>query len=303
MKLINADSNIALDDIEDSTVDAVVTDPPYNLIERIEWDVLPETELFKKIYRVMKPGAVALVMTSSRQDLYTEMITRIRNAGFDISHSSMFWVYNTTPIKGRINREKGYIQGFNPRNAVEIIIAALKPVENTVTHNIQKYGIPIINYTDATIKAGTGNNLPSNLLVDTMAVEPVQPPISETTYNLHSIDNWLFDIPKPSRSELYFLNRNPDSKYSGMFYSSRKDLNSKQNHMTVKPIKLFAYLISMITQKGMTVLDPFAGTGTAMIAAHFTGRDCIAIERNSNYIDMIERRLRDYEISHDLVIY
>jgi 16S rRNA G966 N2-methylase RsmD len=304
MKLINADSSVALQDIPENSIDAVITDPPYNLIKHIKWDLLPSTDVFKRIYKVMKPGAPALIMTSSRQDLYTEAILRIREAGFNISYSSMFWIYNTTPVKGRINWEKGYIEGFNPRNAVEIIITALKPVEGTVRDNIGKYGLPVINFAEATIKAGTGDNLPSNLLLDsTMAVEQVQPPISQSTYNLHAIENWVFDIPKPSRSELFFIDRKPRDRYSGMFYGSRKDLDSKENHMTVKPIKLFSYLISMVTQKGMTILDPFAGTGTAMISAYLTGRDCIAIEFNPNYITLALKRLEAYGITHDLIIY
>jgi len=301
MKLINADSSVALKDIPENSIDAVITDPPYNLIKHIKWDLLPSTEVFKSIYRVMKPGAPALIMTSSRQDLYTEAILRVKEAGFNISYSSMFWVYNTTPVKGHINREKGYIEGFNPRNAVEIIIVALKPFESTVRENIGKYRLPIINFAEASIKAGSGNNLPSNLLFDS-TVE-VEPPITSKTYNLHAIENWIFDIPKPSRSELFFINRKPSDRYSGMFYGSRKDLNSKDNHMTVKPIKLFSYLISLVTQKGMTVLDPFAGTGTAMIASYFTGRDCIAIEFNPDYVQLAMKRLEAYGISYDLIIY
>ena len=301
MKLINADSSVALKDIPENSIDAVITDPPYNLIKHIKWDLLPSTDVFKSIYKVMKPGAPALIMTSSRQDLYTEAILRVKEAGFNISYSSIFWVYNTTPVKGRINREKGYIEGFNPRNAVEIIIVAVKPLESTVRENIGKYRLPIINFAEATIKAGSGDNLPSNLLFD--STMEVQPSITPTTYNLHAIENWVFDIPKPSRSELFFINRKPSDRYSGMFYGSRKDLNSKDNHMTVKPIKLFAYLISMVTQKGMTVLDPFAGTGTAMIASYFTGRDCIAIEFNSDYIQLAMKRLEAYGISYDLIIY
>ena len=36
MKLINADSSVALKDIPENSIDAVITDPPYNLIKHLK---------------------------------------------------------------------------------------------------------------------------------------------------------------------------------------------------------------------------------------------------------------------------
>jgi DNA modification methylase len=43
-------------------------------------------------------------------------------------------------------------------------------------------------------------------------------------------------------------------------------------HPTTKPVGLFAYLIDNSCKPGGTVLDPFAGSGTSLIAAEQTGR-------------------------------
>jgi DNA modification methylase len=41
------------------------------------------------------------------------------------------------------------------------------------------------------------------------------------------------------------------------------------------------------------VLDPFAGTGTTLVAARLLGRDSIGIEPSAGYAAMMRRRLRE----------
>ena len=43
------------------------------------------------------------------------------------------------------------------------------------------------------------------------------------------------------------------------------------NHPTVKPIALMEYLIKMVTKPGGVVLDPFAGSGSTLVAAKQNG--------------------------------
>jgi hypothetical protein len=68
-----------------------------------------------------------------------------------------------------------------------------------------------------------------------------------------------------------------------------KTLN-KNNHPTVKPIALMSYLIKMITPKGGIVLDPFSGSGSTLVAAKENGFDFIGIEKEPEYIKIIEAR-------------
>lgn len=66
-------------------------------------------------------------------------------------------------------------------------------------------------------------------------------------------------------------------------------------HPTVKPIALFEWLIKLVTREGQTVLDPFLGSGTTAIAAHNTGRKCIGIEKEGEYIEIAKRRIAYWE--------
>ncbi len=55
------------------------------------------------------------------------------------------------------------------------------------------------------------------------------------------------------------------------------------------------YLIKMVTPKGWTVLDPFAGSGSTLVAAKQNGFNYIGIEITEEYIPIIEARLNATE--------
>jgi len=68
-------------------------------------------------------------------------------------------------------------------------------------------------------------------------------------------------------------------------------VNANNFHSTVKPIALMEYLIKMVTPKGGIVLDPFAGSGSTLVAAKQNGFQYIGIELTEEYIPIIEARL------------
>ena len=61
-------------------------------------------------------------------------------------------------------------------------------------------------------------------------------------------------------------------------------------HPTQKPIELIERMISYHTVKGEVVYEPFAGSGTALIAAELTGRRCFALELAPAFCDVIVER-------------
>ena len=65
-------------------------------------------------------------------------------------------------------------------------------------------------------------------------------------------------------------------------------------HPTVKPVAMIADAIRDVTRRAEIVLDPFAGSGTTIIAAEKTGRHSRAIEYDAGYCDVIVRRWQKY---------
>ena len=74
----------------------------------------------------------------------------------------------------------------------------------------------------------------------------------------------------------------------------------KNYHPTVKPIKLMEYLVRLVTPKEGIVLEPFAGSGTTLIACKQQGFNYIGIEKEQEYCDIAEARLKGLTIQEEL---
>ena len=78
--------------------------------------------------------------------------------------------------------------------------------------------------------------------------------------------------------------------YAGINTMRKGRMEELAMHPTVKPVALVADAIMDSTKRGQIVLDPFAGSGTTLIAAHKTGRVARCIELDGHYCDVIVRR-------------
>ena len=75
----------------------------------------------------------------------------------------------------------------------------------------------------------------------------------------------------------------------------------KNNHPTVKPLKLMQYLCTLTkTPTGGIVLDPFLGSGTTAMAAKKTGRTFIGIEQDEDYCKIAEARIKAIRVENKL---
>ena len=65
-------------------------------------------------------------------------------------------------------------------------------------------------------------------------------------------------------------------------------------HPTMKPVELVERALRNSSRPGDTVLDPFGGSGTTVIAAEKSGRKARMIELDPKYCDVIVRRWQDF---------
>ena len=204
-QLINGDCLEELKKLDDNSVDLLCTDPPYGYgFMGKHWDTFKEKdstksqqvgwmspgmkkdtygmkEFFEPIWteclRVLKPGALAFVMSAPRSDVQTIMSQTLRDAGFDISFTPIYWTYASgfpkamnigkmldkrqgnkreeveDPQSAKRNKTKsdrevygdykdtnykvtkgsseleGSYGGFQPKPAVEVVLVAMKPIE------------------------------------------------------------------------------------------------------------------------------------------------------------------------------
>jgi len=111
MMLILGECLEKMKELADSSIDSIVTDPPYGLsFMGKKWDYdVPSTEIWKECLRVLKPGGHVLSFGGTRT--YHRMVVNMEDAGFEIRDQVM-WIYGSgfpksTDISKRIDKEAG----------------------------------------------------------------------------------------------------------------------------------------------------------------------------------------------------
>lgn len=281
------DSAEQLKNIKDNSVDMLCTDPPYGYsFMNKGWDkVLPDVNIWKECYRVLKPGAFITVMAAPRTDVLWRISRDLEEAGFDLSFSNIEWVYHSgfpkaSDISKMIDKRgvedlakkyEGSKAGFQPKPAREIIIVGIKPFDEG------SYVDKVLNF----------EALPDNIKMTYPLIQTPKPAKKEKDFGLSGeektapITNFQADKGVEYRME--------NGEITGLRAQPAK---AKNNHPTVKPIKLMSYLITLFTRPNDWVLDPFGGSGTTGLACKLLDRNHIYIDFTQEYYDIAQERLQ-----------
>lgn len=157
-----------------ASVDAIVTDPPYELgFMGKAWDrsgVAFDAATWAAALRVLKPGGHLLAFGGSRT--FHRIAVAIEDAGFEI-RDTISWLYGSGfPKSHNLDGDwDGWGTALKP--AWEPVIVARKPLVGTVAANVAAHGTGAINIDACRVEAG-GNNVndqesgrwPANVILD-----------------------------------------------------------------------------------------------------------------------------------------
>lgn len=281
-------------------------------------DVAFDPATWESVLRVLKPGAHLVAFSGTRT--YHRMACAIEDAGFEI-RDQLAWVYGSGFPKSH-NQPGGWGTALKP--AWEPICLARKPLVGTVAGNMAAHGTGAINIDGCRIEgifeSSTGSMAHKASPVYGEFSEKAMP---ERVINLNG--RWPANIihdgseevlagfpeseagrPREDRGQggIWSVGNGvpcgPQHGDSGsaarFFYCAKATTNERgegNNHPTVKPVDLMRWLCRLVTPAGGTVLDPFAGSGSTLIAADAEQFNVIGCELSPAYAEIAERRVRD----------
>lgn len=173
--------------------------------------------------------------------------------------------------------------------ALEPITVARKPFKGTVADNVLEWGTGAINIDGCRITDGTetGGEKP-----------PYVPNNKNLVYGAgagggdweNTKGRWPANLIHDGSDEPTGM-LGSASRFFYCAKTSKKDRGEGNNHPTVKPTDLMAYLCRLVTPPGGVVLDPFMGSGSTGKAAVREGFRFIGIEMDAEYIAIAEARI------------
>ena len=310
-------------------VDAVVTDPPYHfntIVERFgkegsapaqfgtdgafkrastgfmgkEWDggdIAFDPMTWSLCLGLLKPGGHLIAFSASRN--YHRMAVAIEDAGFEIRDQIM-WIYGSGfPKSHNIGKQIGdedFGWGTALKPAHEPIVLARKPIsEKSIADNVLKWGTGAINIDGCRIESDDVSVDRKKVVRKSRSDEGVW---TNENSGMKAEGTEFADADPRGRFPANVMHDGLDESWAKYFYcpktskSERHNSAIKNTHPTVKPVELMKYLCRLITPKGGTVLDPFMGSGSTGMAAKDEGFDFIGIEKEKEYYELAEARIK-----------
>lgn len=309
--LIEADALTVLAKLPDSSVDAIVTDPPYGIdIMGEAWDgaairravsdsgeKLTTGEALERwtavwaaeARRVLKPGGHLLAFGSPRT--FHRLTSGIENSDLQV-RDTLLWLNGQGIPKGR-NLPGGLGTALKP--VFEPIVLARAPFDGSVADNLERFGTGALNIDAA--RVGEARYWPAHVA---LSHAPGCGKVCASDCPARMIDaarpdllpSRFFFCAKATRQEREAgCDQLPERSVQLFTNSNRSPRIRRNTHPTVKPVELMRWLVRLVTPPGGLVLDAFTGSGSTGIAAVLEGRKFLGIEREPEYVDIACARL------------
>lgn len=321
-RIVVGDNLATLKGMPDGCVDAVVTDPPYELgFMGRAWDssgVAYSVPLWREVLRVLKPGGFLLAFGGTRT--HHRMVCAIEDAGFEV-RDMMQWLYGTgfpksMDVSKALDAAAGEVRKDRKTSSSNNIIFAptVRPTNK---------GTPV---SDSAVQwDGYGTALkPANEPI-CVARKPLDGTVAENVQR-HGVGGINVDAARLDDAARFPSNVVLDSAAAKMlpegaerfFYCPKASRGEKEAglgalplgsggvaagpggweekavrniHPTVKPVDLMRYLVTMFCPPGGIVLDPFAGSGSTGIGCLLSDVFFIGLELDTAHACIAWHRL------------
>lgn len=294
-------SENVLKELEDNSIDLVLTDPPY-FLDKLDSSWNPDKvnskknqytikslpagmkfsreqgkqlynwylEISEEIFRVLKPGGFFYTFSSPR--LYHRVASAVDDAGFEIRDSFM-WLYTKNQPKGMSLNHIIKRRDLSESEKENLI----QKLEGWKTPQIKSCYEPIVTGQKPYKKSYLDNAMEFEVgLINTDEKVGLDK-------NMHPANVISTDYINNDMDRCFLVNK-----------PSKKEKGDYNTHKTVKPIELCEHLINLTAlSKDAIILDPFVGSGTTAIASQNLNKNFIAIEINKEYVDISNRRLKE----------
>ena len=273
-------------------------------------DIAFRPETWSEIATIMRPGAFLAAFGGCRT--YHRLTCAIEDAGFIIQDCLMFMFATGFPKRRDMLKPafEPIVLAYKPggkrtmqidecRIAAETIRTVQTPSQNagTIYGADQRTRVEFVN---------DRGRWPANCVHDGSDEVLAAFPVAKGAYVNDASAAFKLAERKPTtrRGVTGFDDGKPCSTLytdagsaARFFFSAKAGAQDRwgSRHPTVKPVDLIRWLVKLVVPPGGRFLDPFAGSGTAGVAALAEGRDAILIERDPTYIADIRERMAFYE--------
>lgn len=285
--------------VEDNSVDLLLTDPPYNIsndgakpvwIDKEtgknknnihsqkfsenfdeDWDAVTHEEFLIQLeewselwFKKMRKGGAFAVFISDQYISYLWKIMEVK--GFEPKRIFTWKKPAAVPFNRKVN----------PVSGCEYILWGIKPGGKRTFNSATDFG----NIVDRYAVADKISSIVYRMVKDNIGTQ--------------SLDKIMLDAKKEAE-QMLSKRKIEEGKIQAVIPNTITFSGGVREkiHPTQKPVEILQYFVELLTNQGDLVLDTFAGSGSTGKACEATGRECVLIERDEKMYEKMSSQFNN----------